>query len=279
MTSEPTVLQCFKIIESTCLSQGIFCRIGGEEVSPRFQRFLEDHYLPFCRSAVRAMFTYGFVPWRTRRLAKGDDIPEVLPPGTFSWHTEVGPDEQGRSPGVYRPAPPKRKRRPEQGQLAAADDDDSRLVIYRITPTAGGVREEDVTIHITTPPALDVSTNSSLYATVPSPLAYILTDYKNLREAQKRRSHADAWNTTARIVSTFKPNLRQVRRRNRAVCLACVIMSTRSKLQRAGGQPVAVSDGLCARGPFRGAGDRDQPVPRPAGAQRLAAGARHAAAG
>jgi hypothetical protein len=30
-----------------------------------------------------------------------------------------------------------------------------------------------------------------------------------LREAQKRRSHADAWNTTARIVSTFKPNLRQ----------------------------------------------------------------------
>ena len=72
------------------------------------------------------------------------------------------------------------------------------------------MREEDVFIHITTPPALDVSTNSSLYATVPSPLSYVLTDYKNLREAQKRRSHADAWNTTARIVSTFKPNLRQV---------------------------------------------------------------------
>jgi hypothetical protein len=210
ITTEPTVLQCFKIIESTCLSQGIFCRISGEEVSPRFQRFLEDHYLPFCRSAIRAMFTYGFIPWRTRRLAKGDDIPEVLPPGTFSWHTEVGPDEQGRAPGVYRQQAPKRKRRPEQGQLATADDDDSRLVVYRITPSAGGVREEDVAIHITTPPALDVTTNSSLYATVPSPLAYILTDYKNLREAQKRRSHADAWNTTARIVSTFKPNLRQV---------------------------------------------------------------------
>ena len=209
VTTEPTILQCFKIIESTCLSQGIFCRIEGEEVSPRFQRFLEDHYLPFCRSAVRAMYTYGFVPWRTRRLAKGDDIPEVLPPGTFSWHTEVGPDEQGRAPGVYRAPAPKRRRRPEQGQLAMPEDDDSRLVIYRITPTAGGVREEDVMVYITTPPALDVSTNSSLYATVPSPLSYVLTDYKNLREAQKRRSHADAWNTTARIVSTFKPNLRQ----------------------------------------------------------------------
>ena len=215
VTSEPTILQCFKIIESTCLSQGIFCRLEGEEVSPRFQRFLEDHYLPFCRNAVRAMFTYGFVPWRTRRLAKGDEIPEVLPPGTFSWRTEVGPDEQGRSTGMYAHAPPKRKRRPrgepKDTHLGLPEDDDSRLVGYRISPTAGGVREEDVSIYITSPPALDVSTNSSLYATVPSPLAYILTDYKNLREAQKRRSHADAWNTTARIVSTFKPNLRQVR--------------------------------------------------------------------
>ena len=222
VTTEPTILQCFKIIESTCLSQGIFCRIGGQEVSPRFQRFLEDHYAPFCRAAVRAMFSYGFVPWRTRRLGKGDEIPEVLPPGTFSWHTEVGPDEQGRAPGVYHAARRKPPKRPRAGQkrggeppgehhLALPEDDDSRLVIYRLTPTAGGVREEDVSIYITTPPALDVSANSSLYATVPSPLAYVLTDYKNLREAQKRRSHADAWNTTARIVSTFKPNLRQVR--------------------------------------------------------------------
>jgi hypothetical protein len=217
VTSEPTILQCFKIIESTCLSQGIFCRIGGQEVSPRFQRFLDDHYGPFCRTAVRAMFTYGFVPWRTRRLGRGDDIPEVLPPGTFSWHTEVGPDEQGRAPSMM--AHPSRRKPPRRSQggeprgahhLAMADDDDSRLVVYRLTPTAGGVREEDVFVHITTPPALDVAANSSLYATVPSPLSYLLTDYKNLREAQKRRSHADAWNTTARIVSTFKPNLRQV---------------------------------------------------------------------
>lgn len=211
VTSEPTILQCFKIIESTCLSQGIFCRIGGQEASPRFQRFLEDHYVPFCRAAIRAMFTYGFVPWRLRKLAKGDEVPEVLPPGTFSWHTEVGPDEQGRSPGLYMHAQPKKKRRnPNSAHLSTADDDASRLVVYRITPTAGGVREEDVSIYISHPPALEVSTNSSLYATVPSPLAYILADYKNLREAQKRRSHADAWNTTARIVSTFKPNLRQV---------------------------------------------------------------------
>jgi hypothetical protein len=232
VTSEPTILQCFRVVESTCLSQGIFCRIQGKEVTPEFQRFMDDHYLPFCKAAIRAMFTYGFVPWRTRRLGKGDEIPEVLPPGTFSWHTEVGPEEQERrkrhggrpaTSGSSRPysssssgkgraatdadtgKPGSSSEHPVDSSLA---DDESRLVVYRVTPTAGGVREEDISIYISTPPSLDVSINSNLYSTVPSPLSYLLTDYKNLREAQRRRSHADAWNTTARLVSTFKPNIR-----------------------------------------------------------------------
>ena len=197
VTSEPTILQCFKVIEATCLSQGIFCRVGGAVVTEKFQRFIDDHYLPFCKAAIVAMYTYGFVPWRLRSLVKGDRVPEVMPPGTFSWYTEVGPDEQSSSdPRRFRPSTSRRR------------DDDSRLVVYRIQPTAGGVREEDVVIHITTQPSLDVSVNSGLHATVPSPLASLLTDYKNLREAQKRRSHADAWNTTARLVSTFKPSMR-----------------------------------------------------------------------
>ena len=207
VTTEPTIMQCFKIIESTCLSQGIFCRIQGAEASPKFQRFLDEHYAPFCKAAIRAMYTYGFVPWRTRRLGRGDEIPEVLAAGTFGWHTEVGPEEQQRNPSRYY-RPRKRASEPSPQQLSEAGDDDSRLVVYRVTPTAGGIREEDVHVYITHPPALDVSVNSNLYATVPSPLSYLLTDYKNLREAQQRRSHADAWNTTARLVSTFRPNLR-----------------------------------------------------------------------
>ena len=218
VTSEPTILQCFRIVESTCLSQGIFCRIQGKEVSESFQRFLNDHYMPFCRSAIRAMFTYGFVPWRVRRLSEGDEIPEVLPAGTFSWHTEVGPEEQKKRKRHPR-SPPRGRQSHQQHQHqqhqsaenpvnSSLADDESRLVVYRITPTAGGLREEDVSIYICTPPALDISVNSNLYATVPSPLSYLLTDYKNLREAQKRRSHADAWNTTARLVSTFRPNMR-----------------------------------------------------------------------
>ena len=205
VTSEPTILQCFRIVESTCLSQGIFCRIKEKEVSDSFQRFLNEHYIPFCRMAIRAIFTYGFVPWRVRRLGKGDEIPEVLPPGTFSWHTEVGPEERNKKRQRPRGPSSSSSEKPAESSLI---DDESRLVVYRITPTAGGLREEDVCIYISTPPSLDVSVNSNLYATVPSPLSYLLTDYKNLREAQRRRSHADAWNTTARLVCTFRPNMR-----------------------------------------------------------------------
>ena len=208
VTSEPTILQCFRIVESTCLSQGIFCRIKEKEVSDSFQRFLNEHYIPFCRMAIRAIFTYGFVPWRVRRLGKGDEIPEVLPPGTFSWHTEVGPEERNKKRQRPRGGGPSSSSSSEKPAESSLIDDESRLVVYRITPTAGGLREEDVCIYISTPPSLDVSVNSNLYATVPSPLSYLLTDYKNLREAQRRRSHADAWNTTARLVCTFRPNMR-----------------------------------------------------------------------
>ena len=34
------------------------------------------------------MFTYGFVPWRLRKLCTGDPVPEVIPMGLFTWSTE-----------------------------------------------------------------------------------------------------------------------------------------------------------------------------------------------
>ena len=176
VTSEPTVMQCFRIIESTCLSQGIYCRIEGAPPTSKFQRFIDDHYIPFCKAAIRAMHTYGFIPWRMRRIRSGDQVPEVLPPGTFSWFTDTTSDDSrfGR-----------RRRRPT--------DDDTRCVTYRIQCTAPGLVEEEVRMFIAYPPGLDISINSGMYATVPSPLAHILVDYKNLREAQQRRAHADAW--------------------------------------------------------------------------------------
>ena len=187
VTHEPTVLQCFNIVESTCLAQGLFCKIGGERCGEGFQKFLDRHYVPFCRQAVRAMFTYGFVPWTVRRLESGDRIPEILCNGTFHWFTEVPPRDAG---AVH------------QQRLRGN-------VSYRVQITAPlDVKDGEVEIYPHTPPSLDVSVNSMLYATVPSPLAHVLIDYKNLRQAQIRRSHADAWNTTAKLICSFKPTVR-----------------------------------------------------------------------
>jgi hypothetical protein len=203
-TCEPTLQQCLKIIESTCLSQGIYCCINGKECSTEFQRHLDRHYIPFLKDALRSIIIFGFVPWRVRRLSTGDTVPEVLPPGTFDWHTEVGPTHQAAQQARWQPHLGKRKRK-----LPKGDDDDTRLVVYRVIPTASGLREEEIEVYHANNPSLDVTANSIMSATVPSPLAHILSDYKNLRNAQLRRSYADAWNTTAHLISTFRPNLRQ----------------------------------------------------------------------
>ena len=49
VTHEPTVLQCFGIVEATCMAQGLFCKIDGERCGDDFQKFLDRHYIPFCR--------------------------------------------------------------------------------------------------------------------------------------------------------------------------------------------------------------------------------------
>lgn len=63
-SQEPTVQACYRVIESTCLSQGIQIRIKGSRPSDAFNRHLCRHYVSFCGSALRSMFTCGFVPWR-----------------------------------------------------------------------------------------------------------------------------------------------------------------------------------------------------------------------
>ena len=61
VTHEPTVLQCFGVVEATCMAQGLFCKIDGERCGDDFQRFLDAHYLPFCRQ-VRPSFLLLLFP-------------------------------------------------------------------------------------------------------------------------------------------------------------------------------------------------------------------------
>ena len=94
---------------------------------------------------------YGFVPWRLRKLSVGDTIAEVLPPGTFDWQTEVGPSQDSREWNSRKRLGPKDV------------NDDTRLVVYRVQPTAGDFREEDVHIYMYVVPGLNLNSKILLF--------------------------------------------------------------------------------------------------------------------
>ncbi len=90
----------------------------------------------------------GFVVWCIRKLPSGDKTPEVLPLGTFTWTVEMDPTN--RSTLRYR----------------------IQLVV------------KDVPFHVTewVQPNFNVNESSILHATVQTPLAHLIEEYRILRE-------------------------------------------------------------------------------------------------
>lgn len=115
-TQEPMLQSCFKVIESTCLARGVHLKIRGKTVSAEFQKFLDRYYLPFAEKAIRHFFTLGFVPWRLRRLATGDFVPEAIPLGMFRWSIDSIPNRTARP----RPSLQQRKKLGEEKEQVAA---------------------------------------------------------------------------------------------------------------------------------------------------------------
>ena len=167
---EPTIQHCFSIIDNTCLAHGV--TLKGS--SPEFQHHIDHHWVPFLSAAIRAMHMYGFVPWRLKTLKSKDKVPEVLPPGTFTWACEVSKDNDA-------------------------------MLSYKVTLSPGARFEESVQVSEWVPPNYNVNQNSVMYATVASPMAYAIESYKHLQSAIKRQSHADAWNCTARLAVSHDP--------------------------------------------------------------------------
>jgi hypothetical protein len=178
--SEPIIQQCFYIIENICLAHGV--TMSGKKPTPDFQRHIDLYYMTFLRMAIRAMHTYGFVPWRLMTLESGDKVPEVLPLGTFRWSVEPPNEENRKYSSQFRDA----------------------MLVYVVRINPGARQEED--LHVTQWLAPNnVSENSVMYATVPSPLSGIIESFKHLQAASQRLAHADAWNCTARIVVSNEP--------------------------------------------------------------------------
>lgn len=84
-------------------------------------------------------------------------------------------------------------------------DAQSKQLRYVVHLANTDLDPDDVFIYEYHAPEHQVSEQSVLHATVPSPMSHILVDYKNLRDAQIRRAYADAWNTTARVFTACQP--------------------------------------------------------------------------
>lgn len=74
------------------------------------------------------------------------------------------------------------------GSRKVRQDLESKYVQYKIRIKDGGLTDEEVYIYDYISAKYDICANSMMYATVVSPIAHLLVDYKNLRQAQIRRS-------------------------------------------------------------------------------------------
>jgi hypothetical protein len=171
---EPIIQQAFGIIESVCLAHGVTATASGRATTPDFQQHIDRYWVPFLKSAIRVMHTTGFVAWRQCTLPSGDKIPEVLPLGTYRWSVEVS-------------------------------EKNNAMLSYRVQLNPESRKEDNIRITQFTPPNYMVSENSIMYATVSSPMSYVIESYKNMQGALKRQNHADAWNCTARVVVANDP--------------------------------------------------------------------------
>lgn len=253
---EPMVQSCIKIVQSTCLAQGITIKVKGRHASASFDAFVERYYVPFAEEAIRHFFGLGFVPWRLRKIPTGDSVPEVIPLGLFTWRIDSAPnrpdsygirDMHGRSSDMSR----RMLETPEQLQASVAfekqkafferkpangaqekntaayhrqkramdrfrtylyggklpsDADESKLLRYQISFTENcGLMEDEVEIYEFVPPSNNVTRMSAMYCSVPSPLAHLLVDYRNMRQAQIRQSYADAFNLQAKMICSYTP--------------------------------------------------------------------------
>jgi hypothetical protein len=179
---EPTFTHAFRIIQTQVLQGEMKLLVDGHPATPAFMRFSRQHYIPFCRDAIKAMFTYGFVPWQFRIIQSGDLVPEVLPAGTFTW--SIIQSNQANKECDY-------------------GDDASKSLLYdiKLVNTGHSTKREDIYIFEVTQPTWNIAQGSQLRSCYPSPLSHIVADYKNMRTAMINRAHADAWNTQAHIIT------------------------------------------------------------------------------
>lgn len=200
---EPTTVQCIRIITEHVLGdmeitpQRICTKSSdtktentNESFTTEFKSHLQLYYFAFAKDAIFAMLIYGFVPWRCQTVNSQTTVPIVLPPGTFTWDVIVN-DMKKETTSRYN------------ASSAVLP------LIYNVKPinqrTSKSPDIPTTHIHVVFHPNNNIMEKSLFYNTPVTPIAHLIGEYKALTEARIRRSHADGWNTRARIITTSNP--------------------------------------------------------------------------
>lgn len=221
---EPVINVSFSTIQAMCLSRDIDVVVDKKPSIPGFKKFINMYYKPFLAHCIRSFFVCGFAAVRFRRLASGDIVPECLPLGSFRW-TVVANSMRRENESTTKQitkAEENALRIENSGSYNGQTDfaytqgkdylpkftpresDESKLLRYRIMVLTGNIKENEIYVYEFVQPTFNVSRNSRFYATVSSPMAGLIHEYRDLREARARRSMADAWNTRAHVVCSLK---------------------------------------------------------------------------
>lgn len=111
---------------------------------------------------------------------------------------------QMNTPAYYRQQQALKRQQHLLPSSRVHDDEETKLLRYQISFTEScGIMEDEVEIYEFVAPTNSVTRSSVLYGSVPSPLAHILVDYRNMRQAQLRQAHADAFNTQAKLICSY----------------------------------------------------------------------------
>jgi hypothetical protein len=98
----------------------------------------------------------------------------------------------------------KRQRLALQRQAYPIDGGESKLLSYKIRfIRACMVREHEVEIYEYIQP--NMANTRATVGSAPSPLANLVSDYHNIRQALLRQRYADAWNTQGKFLCTYAP--------------------------------------------------------------------------
>jgi hypothetical protein len=182
-------------------------------MSPAYEVFFQKHFVPVAKQMFRYNMLCGFVPWTIIKLNNGQRVPKILPIGTFSWEVQTVDQTnktKARTDTHYNGSTQK------SANIYTEKQTFLQYVVESITPI--GLEHSNIIVTTITEPSISMTDKqhnapNKLFGSLRfeaanllfSPLVSVAYSYMRLERGLHRRSYADDWNTTARIVTSNNP--------------------------------------------------------------------------